>query len=146
MYHQIFTSSKSSDTNAGRRPPLAVSCRGRHRLWYAGDGVSISRRKNFLLEPTPTTGRARAARPRPRPGDACRSIASRTDVFEIGRNRIAVAGTPWKLRTDVPTDVPTPAMAAGSDSERRRKLLAVGVALRTLPFLWYGIFNPVYVS
>ena len=119
------------DTNADRRPPLAVSCMGRHRLWYAGDGVSISRGKNVLLEPTPMTGRARAARPRPRPGDACRSIAPRTDVFQICRNRVAVAGTPWKLRTDVPTDVPTPAMAAGSDSERRGKLLTVGVALRT---------------
>ena len=102
--------------------------------------------KNFLLEPTSTTGRGSAARPRPRPGDACRSIAPRTDVSQIGPNRIAVAGTPWKLRTDVPTDVPTAAMAAGSDSERRGKLLAVGVALRTLPFFWYGIFNPVYVS
>ena len=85
----------------------------------------------FLLEPTSTIGRARAARPRPRPGDACRSIAPRTDVFQIARNRVAVAGTPWKLRTDVPTDVPTPAVAAGSDSERRGKLLTVGVALRT---------------
>ena len=36
-------------------------------------------------------------------------------------------------------DVPTPAMAAGSDSERWGKLLTVGVALRTLPFFWYGI-------
>ena len=35
------------DTNAGRRPPLAVSCRGRHRLWDAGDCVSISRRKKI---------------------------------------------------------------------------------------------------
>ena len=193
------------DANAGRRPPLAVSCRRRHRLWDAGDRVSISRRKNFLLEPTSTTGRRSAARPRPRPGDACRSIAPRTDVSQIGpnrvavagtpwklrtdvptdvptpvmegnflleptsttgrgsagdpalaldacrsiaprtdvsqigQNRIAVAGTPWKLRTDVPTDVPTPAMAAGSDSERWGKLLTVGVALRTLPFFWYGI-------
>ena len=106
----------------------------------------VMEEKNFLLEPTSTTGRGSAARPRPRPGDACRSIAPRTDVSQIGRNRVAVAGTPWKLRTDVPTDVPTAAMAAGSDSERRGKLLAVGVALRTLPFFWYGIFNPVYVS
>ena len=37
-------------------------------------------------------------------------------------------------------------MATGSDSERWGKLLTVGVALRTLPFFWYGIFNPVYVS
>ena len=99
----------------------------------------VMEEKNFLLEPTSTTGRGSAARPRPRPGDACRSIAPRTDVSQIGRNRIAVAGTPWKLRTDVPTDVPTPAMAAGSDSERWGKLLTVGVALRTLPFFWYGI-------
>ena len=99
----------------------------------------VMEEKNFLLEPTSTTGRRSAARPRPRPGDACRSIAPRTDVSQIGRNRIAVAGTPWKLRTDVPTDVPTPAMAAGSDSERWGKLLTVGVALRTLPFFWYGI-------
>ena len=35
------------DTNAGRRPPLAVSCRGRRRLWDAGDCVSISRRKKI---------------------------------------------------------------------------------------------------
>ena len=179
------------DTNAGRRPPLAVSCRGRHRLWDAGDCVSISRRKKIsprtdlddrprlggktppspgrrvpvdspedrrfsnrskshrrcrhamepshgrsdgrsdagygkkkiLLEPTSTTGRGSAARPRPRPGDACRSIAPKTDVSQIGRNRIAVVGTPSKLRTDVPTDVPTPAMAAGSDSVRRGMLL-----------------------
>ena len=75
----------------------------------------VMEEKIFLLEPTSTTGRGSAARPRPRPGDACRSIAPRTDVSQIGPNRIAVAGTPWKLRTDVPTDVPTPAMAAGSD-------------------------------
>ena len=105
-----FAKDYRRDANAGRRPPLAVSCRRRHRLWDAGDRVSISRRKNFLLEPTSTTGRGSAARPRPRPGDACRSIAPRTDVSQIGRNRIAVAGTPWKLRTDVPTDVPTPVM------------------------------------
>ena len=79
--------------------------------------------KKFLLEPTSTTGRGSAARPRPLPGDACRSIAPRTDVSQIGRNRIAVVGTPSKLRTDVPTDVPTPAMAAGSDSVRRGMLL-----------------------
>ena len=83
----------------------------------------VMEEKNFLLEPTSTTGRRSAARPRPRPGDACRSIAPRTDVSQIGPNRIAVAGTPWKLRTDVPTDVPTPTMAAGSDSERRGMLL-----------------------
>ena len=119
------------DTNAGRRPPLAVSCRGRHRLWDAGDCVSIYREKKFSpgtdLDDWPSS----AARPRPLPGDACRSIASRTDVFQIARNRVAVASTPLKLRTDVPTDVPTPAVAAGSDSERRGKLLTLGVALRT---------------
>ena len=83
----------------------------------------VMEEKIFLLEPTSTTGRGSAARPRPRPGDACRSIAPRTDVSQIGPNRIAVAGTPWKLRTDVPTDVPTPAMAAGSDTVRRGMLL-----------------------
>ena len=134
-----FAKDYRRDANAGRRPPLAVSCMRRHRLCDAGDRVSISRRKFFLLEPTSTTGRGSAARPRPRPGDACRSIAPRTDVSQIGRNRIAVAGTPWKLRTDVSTDVPTPALATGSDSERWGKLLTVGVALRTLPFFWYGI-------
>ena len=99
------------NTNAGRRPPLAVSCRGRHRLWDAGDCVSISRRKkNFSSNRPRRPARGSAARPRPRPGDACRSIAPKTDVSQIGRNRIAVAGTPWNLRTDVPTDVPTPVM------------------------------------
>ena len=83
----------------------------------------VMEEKNFLLEPTSTTGRRSAARPRPRPGDACRSIAPRTDVSQIGPNRVAVAGTPWKLRTDVPMDVPTPTMAAGSDSVRRGMLL-----------------------
>ena len=103
----------------------------RRRLW----------KKIFsLLEPTSTTGRGSAARPRPRPGDACRSIEPRRPTFlKSVANRIAVAGTPWKLRTDVPTDVPTPAMAAGSDSERWGKLITVGDALRTLPFFWYGI-------
>ena len=72
------------------------------------------------------------------------SYDSRTCVyvssdFHIGQNRVADAGTRRKLRTDVPTDVPKPAMAAGSDSERWGKLLTVGVALRTLPFFWYGI-------
>ena len=43
--------------------------------------------------------------------------------FHIGQNRVADAGTRRKLRTDVPTDVPTPAMAAGSDSVRRGMLL-----------------------
>ena len=76
--------------------------------------------KIFLLEPTSTTGRlggktalARATRP----------VIAPRDVSQIGRNRIAVVGTPSKLRTDVPTDVPTPAMAAGSDSVRRGMLL-----------------------
>ena len=119
------------DTNANRRPPLAVSCMRRHRLWDAGDRVSISRIKKCSPRTDLDDRPSSAARPRPRPGAACRSIASRTDVFQIGRNSVAVAGTPSKLRTDVPTDVPTPAVAAGSDSERRGKLLTVGVALRT---------------
>ena len=64
------------------------------------------------------------------------SYDSRTCVyvssdFHIGQNRVADAGTRRKLRTDVPTDVPKPAVAAGSDSERWGKLLTVGVALRT---------------
>ena len=81
-----FAKDYRRDANAGRRPPLAVSCMRRHRLCDAGDRVSISRRKFFLLEPTSTTGRGSAARPRPRPGDACRSIAPMTDVSQIGRN------------------------------------------------------------
>ena len=116
-------------------PRTDVSQIGRNRIAVAGTPwklrtdvptdvpTPVMEEKNFLLEPTSTTGRGSAARPRPRPGDACRSIAPRTDVSQIGRNRIAVAGTPWKLRTDVPTDVPTPAMAAGSDSVRRGMLL-----------------------
>ena len=247
------------DTNAGRRPPLAVSCRGRHRLWDAGDCVSISRRKKIsprtdlddrprlggktppspgrrvpvdspedrrfsnrskshrrcrhAMEPSHgrSDGRSDAGygrknfsprtdlddRPRlggktpPSPGRRvpvdspedrrfsnrskshrrCRhaietshgrsdgrsdagyggrvrlgtagdaptgfrknrvncgsSCDSRISVyvssdFHIGQNRIANAGTRRKLRTDVPTDVPTPAMAAGSDSVRRGMLL-----------------------
>ena len=116
-------------------PRTDVSQIGRNRIAVAGTPSNlrtdvptdvptpVMEEKIFLLEPTSTTGRRSAARPRPRPGDACRSIAPRTDVSQIGRNRIAVAGTPWKLRTDVPTDVPTPAMAAGSDSVRRGMLL-----------------------
>ena len=64
--------------------------------------------KNFSSNRPRRPFRGSAARPRPRPGDACRSIAPMTDVSQIGRNRIAVVGTPWNLRTDVPTDVPTP--------------------------------------
>ena len=195
------------DTNAGRRPPLAVSCRGRHRLWDAGDCVSISRRKKISprtdLDDRPRLGGKTPPSPGRRvPVDSpedrrfsnrskshrrCRhaietshgrsdgrsdagyggrvrlgtagdaptgfrknrvncgsSCDSRISVyvssdFHIGQNRVANAGTRRKLRTDVPTDVPTPAMAAGSDSERWGKLLTVGDALRTLPFFWYGI-------
>ena len=116
-------------------PKTDVSQIGRNRIAVAGTPwnlrtdvptdvpTPVMEEKIFLLEPTSTTGRGSAARPRPRPGDACRSIAPRTDVSQIGRNRIAVVGTPSKLRTDVPTDVPTPAMAAGSDSVRRGMLL-----------------------
>ena len=253
------------DTNAGRRPPLAVSCRGRHRLWDAGDCVSISRRKKISprtdLDDRPRLGgktpsspgrrvpvdspedrrfsrskspplsarhrnfartfrrtfRRRLWRQGPtrysptgfrknrvnagvaatleflsmyhqhigqnRVANAGTRRKLRTDVptdvprrlwrqgpirydaptgfrknrvncgsscdsrisvyvssdFHIGQNRVANAGTRRKLRTDVPTDVPTPAMAARSDSERWGKLLTVGDALRTLPFFWYGI-------
>ena len=42
-----FAKDYRRDANAGRRPPLAVSCRRRHRLWDAGDRVSISRRTKF---------------------------------------------------------------------------------------------------
>ena len=179
------------DTNAGRRPPLAVSCRGRHRLWDAGDCVSISRRKKISprtdLDDRPRLGGKTPPSPGRRvPVDSpedrrfsnrskshrrCRhaietshgrsdgrsdagyggrvrlgtagdaptgfrknrvncgsSCDSRISVyvssdFHIGQNRVANAGTRRKLRTDVPTDVPTPAMAAGSDSVRRGMLL-----------------------
>ena len=58
------------ETNAGRRPPLAVSCRGRHRLWDAGDCFSIYRRKFFSpgtdLDDRPSSGGKTPPSPRRR--------------------------------------------------------------------------------
>ena len=168
------------DANAGRRPPLAVSCRRRHRLWDAGDRVSISRRKKISprtdLDDRPRLGGKTPPSPGRRvPVDSpedrrfsnrskshrrCRhametshgrsdgrsdagyggrvrlgtagdaptgfrknrvnggsSYDSRTCVyvssdFHIGQNRVADAGTRRKLRTNVPSDVPAPAIDA----------------------------------
>ena len=183
-----FAKDYRRDANAGRRPPLAVSCMRRHRLCDAGDRVSISRRKNFSprtdLDDRPRLGGKTPPSPGRRvPVDSpedrrfsnrskshrrCRhametshgrsdgrsdagyggrvrlgtagyaptgfrknrvnggsNYDSRTCVyvssdFHIGQNRVADAGTRRKLRTNVPSDVPAPAIDAPTGFRKNR--------------------------
>ena len=132
-----FAKDYRRDANAGRRPPLAVSCRRRHRLWDAGDRVSISRRTKFSprtdLDDRPRLG----GKTPPSPGRRV-PVDSPDDRRFSNRSKLPARHGNF-ARTFRRTFRRRLWKKTFSDSERWGKLLTVGVALRTLPFFWYGI-------